>query len=119
MLLLLVLLPWPSCDCLVFHKWCFCISCSGRLQDCELKVTCIPGNGAWRLNCSQETWEDGVEFSWISPVKYTDATLGSSVMELISQDLDLVAMCMAKNKASDAYRTVTLKEVCAGKFFSG
>lgn len=105
---------------MVFHKLCLSLSCSGELLDSEIKTTCIPDdsrNGAWRLNCSSETLEDGVVFSW-GPYSMSDfPTFGSSVMELTSKDLDLEFTCTATNEASVASRTVTLNQVCGGKFF--
>lgn len=76
------------------------------------------GNVTWQLVCSQKTWKAEVNFRWISDFYATDETLGSSVMELTSQDLELIVTCEAESKDSVASRTVTLKEVCAGKLLS-
>ncbi|XP_070807613.1 SLAM family member 5-like, partial [Pituophis catenifer annectens] len=89
-----------------------------KLPDSELRLTCISkgaGNGTWQLICSQETWKGEVNFRWISDFYATDETLGSSVMELTSQDLELIVTCEGESKDSIASRTVTLKEVCAGQ----
>ncbi|XP_070807634.1 SLAM family member 5-like [Pituophis catenifer annectens] len=89
-----------------------------KLPDSELRLTCISkgaGNGTWQLICSQETWKGEVNLRWISDFYATDETLGSSVMELTSQDLELIVTCEGESKDSIASRTVTLKEVCAGQ----
>ncbi|XP_058015857.1 SLAM family member 9-like [Ahaetulla prasina] len=87
-----------------------------QFPESEIRVTCTstgPGKGAWKLHCS--SGKDGVEFSWESNVNGTDVISETSVVELISQDLDLELTCMAKTEDSVAFRTVTLKEVCSGQ----
>ncbi|XP_032090235.1 SLAM family member 6-like [Thamnophis elegans] len=90
-----------------------------RLVDYELKVTCTPegtGNRTWQLTCSTGTWEDRVNISWTSSAQSTGPTPGSSVIRFVPQEFK--ATCRAENPVSQASRTVSLKEVCSGKFFS-
>ncbi|XP_058016747.1 T-lymphocyte surface antigen Ly-9-like [Ahaetulla prasina] len=87
-----------------------------RLVDSDLKVTCTPeGTGirTWQLNCSTGTWEDRVNIRWTSSAQSTGPTPGSSVIQFVS--LDLNATCTAENPVSQASRTVSLKQVCAGQ----
>ncbi|XP_058016484.1 uncharacterized protein LOC131186672 isoform X2 [Ahaetulla prasina] len=88
--------------------------CAVRLVDSDLKVTCTPegtGNRTWQLNCSTGTWEDRANIRWTSSAQSTGPTPGSSVIQFVS--LDLNATCTAENPASQASRTVSLKQVCA------
>uniref|UniRef100_A0A8C6YIZ6 Immunoglobulin domain-containing protein n=1 Tax=Naja naja TaxID=35670 RepID=A0A8C6YIZ6_NAJNA len=103
-----------SFDLKVFSKY----PSHRRLLDSEMKVTCTGvGNGTWKLNCSTGTWEDGVKFSWPSDVQSKNPPLGNLAI-FTSHDLNLKVTCAAENLVSNASTTVSLKKVCAGKFFS-
>ncbi|XP_039224597.1 SLAM family member 5-like isoform X2 [Crotalus tigris] len=96
-----------------FNLWVF-----RRLLDSHLSVTCTPdgaGNGSWQLNCSTGTEEDGVTFSWDSPVYRPSFSSHPPVIKVTSQDPNINVTCTAKNKVGQASRMVSLKEVCAGQ----
>nr|XP_020670900.1 SLAM family member 9-like [Pogona vitticeps] len=88
-----------------------------RLSEADLTVRCHKtGNGTRQLNCSAGPWEDDVVFGWEDESKAEPWGQSATRILRVNDEDDLNATCRARNPIGEASRTVSVQEICAGKF---